>query len=484
MHLLFVVKEVDNEPQGLLLISALVKTHGHRVSLVIASQEDPVQAALRLRPDAIGYSVYTGTQRYYLDLNRRLKAQVGAQHAAPLSIFGGPHPTFFPEMVEQDGVDVVCIGEGEYATLELLDAMQAGEDYTGVRNLWLKTAGGIVRNTLRPPLTSAEMDALPYADRRLLYDVHRPSRENHIRPFITTRGCPYNCTFCFNQAYSELYGQYGHKVGVRRRSVDNTLREIQAVAQQYPLSFVVFFDDTFIVHPRWLREFEQRYPAEIGLPFWCQVRANLVDEPVVALLKRSGCVSVSYGIEAGNEHLRNQVLNRNMTRQEIETAARILRQAGIAFSTNNMLGLPSGGLAEDLETLALNVACRPAYANVFLYQPYPKTALGEMAHSQGLMHGGFDDLSGSVSLDSPIKFKSEREGRQIQNLQKLFAVTAEFPWLLPVTKQLVKLPPNPAFWFVYKVWKGYAMKRRMFPYHLTPREWVKAALQYMRIRSQ
>lgn len=479
MHLLFVVKEVDNEPQGVLLISALAKTHGHRVSLVVASHEDPVEAALRLRPDVVGYSVYTGTQRYYLDVNRRIKAQLPV-----FSIFGGPHPTFFPEMIEEEGVDAVCIGEGEYATLELLDAMQDGADYTGIRNWWLKTSDGVVRNRLRAPLTSAEMDALPFADRRLLYDVHPESRDNRIRPFITTRGCPYNCTFCFNRAYSDLYEQHGHKAGVRRRSVENTLAEIKTVREQHPLSFIVFFDDTFIVHPRWLREFEERYPTEIGLPFWCQVRANLVDEPVIALLKRSGCVSVSYGIEAGNERLRNQVLNRNMSRDEILNAARILRAAGIAFSTNNMLGLPSGGLAEDFETLALNIACRPAYANVFLYQPYPRTALGEYAYSHGFMQGSFDDLSGSVSLDTQIRFSSEGERRQIENLQKLFAATAEFPWLLPLVKLLIKLPPNPAFWLIYKAWKGYAMKRRMFPYHLSPREYVRAAMQYMRIRSQ
>jgi len=479
MHLLFIVKEIDNEPHGILLLSALLKKHGHRVSLVVSTREDPVQAALRLQPDIVAYSVYTGTQRYYLDVNRRIKTQLDV-----LSLFGGPHATFFPEMIEQEGVDGVCIGEGEYATLELVDALQAGAPYTHIRNWWFKVDGEIIRNPPRPLLTSAELDQLPFADRQLLYDAHPPSRQNHIRPFITGRGCPYNCSFCFNEAYSQLYREAGHRVVPRRRSVSNVLREIRQVADRYPLAFITFMDDTFILHPQWLQEFEQRYPAEIGIPFWCQVRANLVTDETIALLRRAGCVSVSFGVEAGNDRLRNQILNRNMSREEIKRAARILRRHGIAFSTNNMLGLPTGGLQEDLETLELNIECQPDYANVFLYQPYPKTKLGEMALAQGHMRGSFDDLSGSVTQGTVIRFQDEREGRRIENLQKLFAITVEFPRLLPLVKRLVNRPPNPIFWLIYKTWKGYAMNRRMFPFHLTPREYVTAIWQYMRISSQ
>jgi len=479
MHLTFVIREIDNEPHGILLIAALLKEHGHRVSLTVASEEDPLAAVERLRPDVVAYSVYTGTQRYYLDLNRRIK-----QRLPVFSIFGGPHPTFFPELIEEEGVDGVCVGEGEYATLELMDALAAGEPYTGIRNWLFRTETGVVRNPLRPLLASAELDALPFADRELLYSAHPLSRSNRIRPFITGRGCPYNCSFCFNRAYSDLYQSAGHPTGLRRRSVDNVLREIEEVRRRYGLSFITFMDDTFILNRRWLEDFARAYPERIGIPFWCQVRANLVDDQVADTLAKAGCVSVSYGIEAGNDRLRNQVLNRNMSREQILGAARILRQHHIAFSTNNMLGLPTGGLQEDLETLDLNIQARPAYANVFLYQPYPKTQLGEMALQEGYMHGTFDDLSGSVTLATPIRFGSEDETRKIENLQKLFALTVEMPWLLPVVRRAISLPRNGFFWLIYKAWKGYAMKRRMFPYHLSPGEYVKAALQYMRIRSQ
>jgi len=488
LHLLFIVKEIDNEPQGILLISSVLKQAGHQVSLVVATEEDPVEAALRLQPDVVGYTVYTGPHTWYLDVNQRIKARL----PGVFSIFGGPHPTFFPEMIEREGVDGLCLGEGEYATLDLMNALQwNGHGASGagvslpdpaIANWWFKLNGEIVRNPLRPLLTGEELDALPFADRELLYQAHAQSRRTKIKPFITGRGCPYDCAFCFNKAYSDLYEGYGRRF--RRRSPGNVLREMQEVNSAHDVRFVLFMDDTFILQDKWLHEFMTRYKSEVGLPFWCQVRANLVTEEKVALFRDAGCVSVSFGIEAGNDRLRNAVLNRNMSREEILHAAEVLRRHGISFSTNNMLGLPTGNLETDFETLELNAQCRPAYANVFLFQPYPKTALGEWAYEHGWMMGSFDDLSGSVSDDTVIVFGSEAEKRQIENLQKLFALGVEFPWLLPTIRRLIRLPPNQIFWLVYKVWKGWAIKNRLFPFRMTPREYLESALYYMRIKSQ
>jgi len=483
LHLLFIVKEIDNEPQGILLISNVLKRAGHQVSLVVASEADPVAAALRLRPDVLGYTVYTGPHTWYLELNQKIKAQL----PGVFSIFGGPHPTFFPEMIEREGVDGLCLGEGEYATLDLMNALRrngAGVELPNpaIANWWFKFNGELVRNPLRPLLNGEELDELPFSDRELLYAAHEQSRRTKIKPIITGRGCPYDCAFCFNKAYSDLYGGQGRRF--RRRSPDNVLRELQELTAKHDVRFVLFMDDTFILQDRWLHEFMARYKAEVALPFWCQVRANLVTDDKIALFKDAGCVSVSFGLEAGNDELRNTVLNRNMSREEILGAAEILRRHDITFMTNNMLGLPTGNLATDFETLELNAQCRPAYANVFLFQPYPKTALGEWAYEQGWMMGSFDDLSGSVSSDTVIKFGSEAEKRQIENLQKLFALGVEYPWLLPLIRRLIRLPSNRLFWLAYKLWKGWAIKNRMFPFKMTAREYLDSALYYMRIKSQ
>jgi anaerobic magnesium-protoporphyrin IX monomethyl ester cyclase len=476
VHLLFIIRQIDNEPQGVLLISSLVKQAGHRVSMVVASEEDPLAAVRRLQPDVVGYTVYTGMHQYYLDLNRRIKAE-----RPVFSIFGGPHPTFFPEMINEPGVDAICIGEGEYATLDMLNALQDGTDITCIPNWHVKVDGQVHRNGLRPLLGEAQLDALPFPDRKLLYDAHPASGRTRIRPIITGRGCPYDCSFCFNKAYSELYP--GGK-RARQRTPGRVLQEIKEVRDQFGLDFVTFMDDTFIVDARWLRKFMPAYAKEVGIPWWCQVRANLVNEEIVRLLREGGCVSVSFGVEAGDDRLRNQILNRHMSREQIIKASELLRRNRIHFSTNNMLGLPTGNLATDFETLDLNIECRPAYANVFLFQPYPKTKLGQMALETGYMDGSFDDLTGSVTDRTIVHFNNPGEKRQIENLQKLFALTVEFPWLRGLVRQLIKLPPNPLFWLVYKLWKGYALGRRLFPTRMTPAGFARSAWSYMRIRSQ
>jgi len=458
-------------------LSSLLKQHGHDTKMVVASHEDPLKVALEWRPDVLGYSVYTGTQSAYIELNRRIKSQL----PEVLAVFGGPHPTFFPEVLDAEGVDGVCVGEGEYATLDLLNALQEQRELLDIANWrWKKPSGETVVNALRPLLSSAELDALPFPDRELVYRAHPPSSRRKIRPFITGRGCPYNCSFCFNKAFAELYA--GNGARTRRRSVDNVLREIGGVRDRYGLDFVTFFDDTFILNRKWLEEFADKYPAKIGLPWWAQARADLLTEERVRFLRRAGCTSVSFGLESGSDEARNILLRRHMSREQILEASARLRREKIAFSTNNMVGLPMFGLAADLETLDLNIQCAPDYANCFLYQPYPKTELGELAQREGLLCS-FEDLSGSVTDHTPLRF-APGEKRQIENLQKLFSIGVEHPRLVPVVRKAIELPQNPVFWLVYKLWKGFALKRRIFPYSMSWRETLYNVFGYMRIRTQ
>lgn len=478
MHLLFIFKEIDNEPHGVLHISSYVKRFGgHRMSMVVATEEDPLEAAQRLRPDVVAYSLYSGSQGYYLDLNRQIKA------ALPdvFSLFGGYHPTYYPQMVEEPGVDAICLGEGEEASLDLLNALQRGEPIEHILNLHFNFGDRIVRNPVRP--IEENLDRLPFADRALLYEAYPQAAQSKVKPFIAGRGCPYDCSFCFNRAFYELYDS-GRKV--RWRSVDEVIREIVYVRSRYPLSFLLFMDDTFVLNPKWLAEFVAKYKAHVELPFWCQVRADLVAKKpqIAAQLADAGCASVSFGLETANDRLRNSILSRNMSKDDIVQASRILNRNGIAVMTNNMLGLPTGSLETDFETLDLNIRCKPAYANVFLFQPYPGTELGQMAYDNGWTMGSPDQLPGSHTRTTIVKFGGESEKRQIENLQKLFGVTAEFPWLRPVTRQLIKLPFGRFYWLIYKLWKGWAIKRRMFPYRLSPKEYAREALRYMQITSQ
>jgi anaerobic magnesium-protoporphyrin IX monomethyl ester cyclase len=471
MRILFVEKQIDYEPLGLLYLSSVLRQAGHEVRLTVTAEEDPLAVAQEWQPSVVGYSVYTGSQAYYRDLNLRIKGVLDA-----FSVFGGPHPTYFPEFIEEPGVDAICVGEGEGAILDLVEALEVGQPPSGIQDWWIKQDGQVERNPVRP--LQNDLDLIPFPDRDLLFEKDAFTRQSGIKHFITSRGCPYDCTYCFNHALAEIYRGQGRRL--RQMSVAKVIEEVRSVQERYPMQFVVFLDDLFIVHAEWLRELAAEFPSEVGLPFFCNVRANLVTPEKIDLLKRAGCVSVGMGLETGNPSLRNQVLKRNLSDAQIVEASRLIREAGIQLLTTNMLGLPGGTLENDFETLALNHACQPAYANAFLYQPYPRTELGEYARNQGYVQGSLDDIDPSAWERSVLAFASDAEKRQIENFNKLFALAVEWPWLVPLLRRLIKIPPNPLFRLFYKLWKGFAIKNRIHPYKPSLREFAQTVLRFMK----
>jgi anaerobic magnesium-protoporphyrin IX monomethyl ester cyclase len=476
LRVLFVAQQIDYEPQGIMHLSSALKGAGHQVELAVAAHQDPVEVAREFQPEVVAYSVITGSQRYYLGLNQRIKAEMPEVFA----IFGGPHPTFFPEMVQEEGVDGICRGEGEAALLDLVEALDGGgrQAVLHLENWAFQRNGEVITNQVRPYIE--DLDGLPFPDRALVYERDRLAARSKIKHFLSGRGCPYNCTYCFNHALSEIYRGKGRRF--RQRSVAHVLEEVRWVRDHYPLEFVVFVDDTFVLSPEWLAEFAEKYPSQIGLPFFCNTRANLVTAEQVHLLKEAGCHCVSMGIEAGNDRLRNDLLKRRMSREQILDAANLIRDGGLQLTTTNMIGLPTSTLQDDFETLKLNVQARPAYAHVFIFQPYPRTELGEFTRESGWMVGTFDDI-GEVAWDHSVLEFDGKHKRGLAVLQRFFAIGVEWPWLVPVIRQLMKLPDNRFFWLLNKMWKGWAIKNRVHPIKLGLREVGETAWHFMRIKS-
>ena len=476
MRTLFIVQQIDYEPLGIMHLSSAAKAAGHEVQIAVGSRHDPVAVAGQFRPDVVAYSVITGSQRYYLEMNRRLKAAL----PGVFSIFGGPHPTFFPEMVQEPGVDGICRGEGEQALVDLLAALAGGgpDAALGVSNWSFCRNGEVIANPVRPYVE--DLDGLPFPDRALVYESDPVVGRGKIKHFLTGRGCPYDCTYCFNHALSEIYRGKGRRF--RQRSVGHVIEEIRWVRGRYPLEFVVFVDDTFVLSNEWLTEFAEQYPRQVGIPFSCNTRANLVTAGQVRLLKAAGCHSVSMGVESGDDHLRNDLLKRRMSKQQILEAAHLLREGGLSFTTTNMIGLPTGTLENDFETLALNVQIKPSYAHVFIFQPYPRTELGEFTRQQGLMAGTLDDI-GEVAWDHSVLNFDDKHKRGLIVLQRLFALGVEFPWLVPWIKRMMRLPDNPVYWLLSKLWRGWAIKNRVHPVKLNLRELLETAWHFMRLKA-
>ena len=145
-----------------------------------------------------------------------------------------------------------------------------------------------------------------------------------------------------------------------------------------------------------------------------------------------------------------------------------------------MLALPTSNLEDDFETLQLNIECRPVYAHAFLFQPYPRTELGEFTRKEGWMAGSLDDMSEIMWDKSVLKFE---EKRQMENLQRLFAIAVEWPRLPPLIRLLTKLPRNRLFWLINKLQKGYLLRIRVHLARFSLRGYREIIHHYGRIRS-
>ena len=465
MKVLFVTRLLDSgtmfrEPLGILSLSSALKQAGHRTEPVDAAPRRARRAVREFSPDVVAYTVRTGFHQEYRRLNRRLKTECDY-----FSVFGGPHATFFPQLIERDeAVDAVCRGEGEEAFVELVGRLAGGKEYQLTENFWIRREGRVYRNPLRPLVQN--LDRLPFPDRDLLAGYPRASRAP-IKNFITARGCPFGCSYCFNRSFRELYGE--KDAPVRRRTVANVIAEIREELQERPFEIVHFEDDVFNLDPGWTEEFCRRYPREIGLPFSCHLRADLVGPDTASALARAGCVSAAIGLEAGNDYLRNEVLERGISREQIIGAARSIRGAGIVLVTLNMVGIPRGSFAADRETLGLNWQCRPDCAIASFAQPYPGTKLGKIAIEEGFFSGEYDELGGFYQ-----KAWVKDHPRQVHNLKALFPVLVRFRGLRPVFPLLVSLPLNRLYRGVSALWVGYSVRFKVLPYR------VKSLLAFLR----
>ncbi|MFH1423795.1 MAG: radical SAM protein [Candidatus Nealsonbacteria bacterium] len=448
MKVLFITKDFIIEPLGIMYVAGALKKAGHEADIVKSGVENAEKKVKDFAPDIIAYSLTTGQHGYFLDLNRKLKSRFKF-----LAVFGGSHPTFFTEIIKNEGVDVICIGEGEEAFTELADKMSRSEDFSAISNLWVKKGGEIIKNDVR---SLSDIDSLAFPSRELVYAKYSKSCNNPIKNFLGGRGCPFNCPYCFNHSLKAIYrgrGQY-----VRFRSVDNLLQEILEVKNKYPMKMIYFQDDTFGTKEEWLEEFSEKYPKMINLPFHCHARANLINEKLTGLLKKAGCSGVTFGIESGNDRLRNQLLERNMTKDQIIKAAKLVKKAGLRLRIFNMLGLPEGSLKDDFETLELNILCQPDLGWASIYQPYPRTKLGDLCIQKGIYGGDIDKISETFFEESVLDIKDKAK---INNLQKLFSLAVSFPVLFPLVKVLINLPPNGLFRKTYAYWKE-KLNRRIY----------------------
>jgi len=426
-------------------LSAVLRQEGHETDVLIdPAERDIVRSVRRLDPDVVLFSATTGQHVWQIALARALK-----QRFDPIVVMGGPHPTFYPKVLEEEpSLDYVCLGEGEDCLVELARMLDSGGDPATIPNLgWRDDDGSCVFNPMRP--LEQEPDNWPFPDRSI-YDRYEFVKKRRTISVMSARGCPYKCTFCFNVTLQEMYRGKGKYV--RFKSVDYMIRELKDALERYPwVRQVGFADDIFIMNYRkWGKPFLKRYAAEIGLPFSCLLRPDLVHKELVADLKAANCKMIKIGIESGVEDLRVGVLKKGRLDNEgMRIAGRLIKEAGITLYTFNIVGIPGETVDMAFETADLNIAMGADHAWASICQPYPGTHLEEWSVENGFLDPkeAEKDFQYSYFIDTPLRMERKEE---LCNFQKLLPLLVSAPWLKPVVREAIKLPANAGFELIFK----------------------------------
>lgn len=448
MKVAFIESSVVNvEPLGIEYLARSLKGAGHEVKYFETPRRNFMDRLKAFNPDILCYSITSGEHRAVRELNRYIRSKIRAK-----SLFGGPHCTFFPEYIESDElIDGICRGEGDYALVELLQKISREEDYSRTPNWWLRIDRNIYRNEVRTRIS--DLDALPFPDREVVYSENMDLRDTPIKRILGSRGCPYTCSYCFNRQYNNIYRDKG-KI-YYRRSLSNIIQEITGIRRKHPVTFLKFVEDIFGLDMDY-DEFARTYKKEVDIPFICNIRPNLINEHKVKKLKEAGCAAVTLAVESGHDFIRNKVLNRNLSADELENAIRLLKDAGMRVWTQNIIANPGETFDMAMETYSLNVRNRVNFAECLILTPYPGTAIYDYCVKNKYFDGDKEKLPSSFLVDSCLRFDSEKEKRRLVNFHKFFSFSVQHPHFLPVVNLLIELPPNRLFVLfsrLYDHWK-------------------------------
>jgi len=413
MNVLFAITNIngtydDAYSFGLASIASFTRDKGFGYDYAIINTEDCYADFFdlvdRMRPRIIAYTSVSSQFMFVKELSARVKE---IYHDDVIQVCGGIHTTIFPESIlEAEGLDGIFIGESEYAFSDFLDRAEKNLPYSDVNNFAYNDHGKLIRNSLYPLIT--DLDDLPFPERDK-YEYERFIRNPGYATFIFSRGCPFRCSYCSNHAIAKVYNMKVNKP--RFRSPEKCIEEIKQLMNKYAIPKVFIGDDTFGINKEWTREFCLRYAKEIKLPLMVQLRVNLVDEETMKYLKIAGCVHVSCGIESGNDYIRNEIMRRYISKEEMINAYSLFKKYRISSNAINMIGLPYETVDSIWDTIKINREINPTSSGVNIFYPYRGTDLGDYCFKNGLVDEELYHDFSEERRASVLKFSEEFKGK-------------------------------------------------------------------------
>ena len=440
MKILFIISDVFlSPPLGIMQLSAMCKKHSYKTRLATLRRHNILQIVNNFQPDIIAYSAMSADIQRFKEVDREVLYHLHNTSRRTLRIMGGSHATYFTEILKEMNLDAICIGEGDNAIIQIIKYFREGLDFAEIPNVLCQSN---YENGLQNRELINDLDSLPFADQDSIFDAVPYYRTVQLRSFLTSRGCPYRCSYCHNAGFNSQFKGLGPIV--RRYSVDRVIDEIKYTREKHPpVKIIRFADDTFVYKvDSWLESFVERYKSEIGIPFYCLMRSNVFSDEMASLLKEAGCISMSMSVEHGDESIRNTVLKRGLTDEEVVRSFEIANKYGIKVQSNAMLGIPGTSIDDDLKTFHFLRSLKVYLPTIGIFSPFPGT-------EYALKSGSFDpsnDIGMHYQSKSILTSYTDKEKSIMVNIMNLGFIFA----ILPVSfegifKLLIRLPFNTVY---------------------------------------
>jgi radical SAM superfamily enzyme YgiQ (UPF0313 family) len=354
----------------------------------------------RLSPDLVGFSY----RSVHANLAAHLARGIRSNLELPV-IMGGIGATSDPDTAIRQG-DIVCIGEGDFVIPRLLDAIdETGSLDLAVRktpNLWYKTDSGICRNSLERLISREELSDFPFIDYdgknkfsivrgNLVENDGRYDNDIGAYPMLTSRGCPFACSFCHNSTVHDLYK--GQKY-CRQRSVASVIAEMEQAKKRPETTMFSIYDDLFNVNQSWVLEFASEYGKRIAMPFWCYTHPMAVKKETHEALLAVGLDNTAMGVQSGSERILFHLYNRRTPRRQILKAAAILKDLKCRVQIDLITANPFEDDRDRRDTLDLMLSMpkitraenpvQPWYYCLSRLTYFPNSRISQMVKERGI----------------------------------------------------------------------------------------------------
>jgi anaerobic magnesium-protoporphyrin IX monomethyl ester cyclase len=378
---------------GVAHLASVLKAAGHQVRFWQLCEDleplpDKHEFIARIQneaPDLLAFSVVTNQWPYTMQL-----ARWGREELAMPQVCGGIHALLNTEEILRNGLfDYVFRGECEEAFAEFVETLSQNKPVETLANLACVRDGQVIVNPVRPlPI----LETLPRKDYEMMDFQKLIDAKNGWVGMISSRGCPFSCTYCFNHrmvaAYRhDLQCSFAELNYIRHFRVDQIIHEMKYLLNNYRrIKMFILDDDLFTFDPQYVKQFCREYKKLSDIPFVVNAHVNFFNDDIARDLAEANCRIVKFGVESGSPRIRDQILNRHMSNDSIIRAIQTVHRYGMHSSVFLIIGFPHETREDLYQTIRLMATARPGRFRWTFFYPFPGTKAWQISRDAGYIN--------------------------------------------------------------------------------------------------